>query len=296
VRHETPRCARFATGERVPAGDLFGDATITKDGVCQMRRLLEVGGTKPICDASLSVRRTRSAARVRSESAPDAAADADDEAIHDGGGSSATGGSAAAAVCGGLSAAERLDDRWLQWGVEYYVNPSSLVGLLPNVLLERYVFWRTGTNLVRGYALPEAVGSQLLVRLHRRATSTARHPAASRNDNDDDHDDRRATGLVVADVRRLSDALSADELGRANYGGEQLASDAGELVAGAKVKVMGNLNEFRATYKSYWASNWTSERELLCGKTVTIQSKYPYNDKYWYINTEETSTKSLCVS
>ena len=259
MRHETPRRVRFATGDRVPAGDMFGDADTSQ-------RLLEVGGAEHICDASLSVRRTRSAARTHAESTAD---DNMDDAF-------ATSGNKTAQVRGGLLVAELADDRWSQWGFEYYVNPASLVGLLPEVLLERYVFWRTGTNLVRGYALPEAVGSQLLVRLHRRATSASCQLAGENDHNGhsgDDDGDQVGADLVVADVRRVSDSLSAGELARANYGGEQNAGDAGDLVVGANVKVMDNVDEFRATFKFAWVQGWGESLETLCGKIGTISKE-----------------------
>lgn len=172
-----------------------------------------------------------------------------------------------------MSAAERADCRWAQWDSENLVNAASLVGLLPDVLLEQYVFWRAGENIVRGYALPEAIGSQLLVRLHRRASVSGGIDGGADGDGDKCGGDGISSDVVVADVRRVADELSAGELARANFGGEQTARDAGELSIGVKVRVLSEPDQMRGIFKSVNPGGWSPVYERYCGQCGVLADR-----------------------
>ena len=139
--HTTQRAARRAIGASVPAGDVFGLATMkSSDGQYRTQRLLDSGGSELICGVSLAVSRTRAHARVRLEYGMSDATDTDTDADADAG---ATAKAAAATrdttAQGGFSAAERVDPQWTQWSCEYMIDSRSLIGLLPDALLERCV-------------------------------------------------------------------------------------------------------------------------------------------------------------
>ena len=134
---------------------------------------------------------------------------------------------------------------------------------------------------MRGYALPGAIGSQLLVRLHRRVSVPAASSGVA-NGGGDGHGDaprRAATDVVVADVRRLPDELSAGDLARANFGGgEQTAAEAGELAVGSMVRVMSDRNEMIRTWNRDWQAGWTDEIADTCGVTAEIIDKSAESD------------------
>jgi len=142
---------------------------------------------------------------------------------------------------------------------------------------DRYVFWRTGENLLRGYALPEAIGSQLLVQLHRCASAPAGSSGVANGESGDGRGDamrRAATDVVVADVRRLPDELSAGDLARGNFGGEQTAAEAGELAVGSTIRVMSDPTEMARAFKRDWSPGWTDKiAEAACGITLDIHEE-----------------------
>ena len=221
---------------------------------------VETGGAEHVTGPSLAIARTRAPARVAAE--------------HTSG------------PGGGLDTG--FGSEWAQWGREHFVSGDALVGLLPDALRARYVFWRTGPNVVRGYALPAAIGSQLLVRLH---SGGDRHDGGGGGGRGKSATDSG----VVADVRRLPCGLSAGELAKGHWMPERKASETGELRIGATLNVVSDAAALRKAFTEPNAPGWDDAIASTAGLKGSVK-EMPGTNR-WKINFEDgRSWESVCLS
>ena len=83
--------------------------------------------------------------------------------------------------------------------MEQWVRKDSMLGIVPQALLDTYRFWRTGPCLIRGYPEGTAIGTQILIVMQPEAKS-------------EDPKDRPVwQGVTSSEIHRLPDAaLPAD--------------------------------------------------------------------------------------
>ena len=269
TRHAAADGARSAAASRglvCASGDVFAF-------------VVDSGGHKAVCGSSLTIARTRSHAREKAER-----------------NATVSGGSA---LSGFRDAAEAACAEWAEARTELHVSADALVGLIPDALLSQYVFWRTGRNILRGYALPASIGSQLLVRLHRTPlggdssnAKTAKGTVVYTAEDDAECNVKAASGgsagdssvaaeAVVANVVRLPCTLSATELARGQWMPERPAADMGELRVGANLRMLSDVKTLKTLFRVHDdpksarppAPDWDDSISAKAGQRCVVKNK-----------------------
>jgi hypothetical protein len=202
LTHWNTHVKYWSQGKRYEGGNAFGN-------------IIDKGGREVMGEASQTISRSRSAVRQRDErtAASDYSANASD-----------------AKAFGGFTGGPDVlgEAPWQQSKIEMFVNPKSLVGLIPDALRDGYTFWRTGPCIVRGYPLIDQAGTQLVIKMFPswgtaapEGSSVATTTSAAGDGNDDNGGSGQRFGVVPgcgdgqqchAEIHRVLDRVSVEEM------------------------------------------------------------------------------------